>query len=339
MKIIDFPKFFHSNPISPLLSSRNPILAYFVKRDLLGEEVGPIDIIHKLKPVQSLFNKQQNDGSWKSNSPTQKKYPAINYSLIETWKQFRFVIEKFGCRKSDLVVQNAADYIFSCQTEEGDIRGILANQYTTYYTGAILSLLIQAGYINDKRIDRGLQWLLSKRQNDGGWLASPLMSLNIKFADYAKYSSQDCLTVKDHDKSKPSSHNWTGMVLRAFAEHPTYKENVGAKNAGTLLKKAFFCEDKNYTSYKSADYWINFQFPYWWNNLVAAMDSLSKLGFSPDDLDINKALNWFIENQEASGLWKLSYTKKQPKKSSIKAKNEQLWVTFKICQIFKRFFS
>jgi hypothetical protein len=32
---------------------------------------------------------------------------------------------------------------------------MLANQYAPYYTGALMSLLIKAGYIDDPRIDRG----------------------------------------------------------------------------------------------------------------------------------------------------------------------------------------
>ena len=36
-------------------------------------------------------------------------------------------------------------------------RGILANQYATYYTGAILGLLIQAGYTDNPRVEMGLR--------------------------------------------------------------------------------------------------------------------------------------------------------------------------------------
>jgi len=66
-------------------------------------------------------------------------------------------------------VGKAAEYIFSFQTPEGDIRGFIGNQYATYYTGYILALLIQAGYVDDPRVEKGMQWLLEMRQNDGGW--------------------------------------------------------------------------------------------------------------------------------------------------------------------------
>jgi len=55
--------------------------------------------------------------------------------------------------------QKAAEFLFSCQSEQEYSR-MLANQYATYYTGAILSLLIQA----DMRTiahRKGFQWLLA----------------------------------------------------------------------------------------------------------------------------------------------------------------------------------
>jgi len=325
------------DPLPPLLSSEAPFLSYFVNRDLLGRSIEPIEEdICTSKPVLALLRKQLNDGSWKSHSPAQKNYPAINYNLIETWKHFRFLVEKYGLTITNPATEKAAEYLFSCQTEEGDIRGILANQYTTYYTGAILSLVIQAGYEKDTRVEKGLKWLLSMRQDDGGWLASPLMSLGLKFQDYAEYTAEGFPTVGNHDKSKPSSHNWTGMVIRAFAVHPEYKNIPEAIHAGKLLKQAFFKKDIHYTSMNRADYWVQFQFPYWWNNLVAAMDSLSRLGFSKDDPDIKNAINWFIEHQQPSGLWNLMYGKKQPKKDSPKMIEEKLWISFKICQILNR---
>ena len=66
-------------------------------------------------------------------------------------------------------VLNASEFIFSCQSKDGDIRGMIGNQYATYYTGTILYLLIKAGYENDERTIKGLEWLLSYRQNDGAW--------------------------------------------------------------------------------------------------------------------------------------------------------------------------
>ena len=338
MKMNNWIKKLKFEPLISLLASNDFALAYFTRRELLHEKVEPIDTIWKLPEVQQILKKQQDNGCWKSSNQNRKKYPSINYSLIETWKNFRFLVEKYQMNRTHPSIKKAAEYILSCQKEEGDIRGFIANQYAIYYTGALMSLLIQAGYHDDPRIEKGFEWLISMKQDDGGWLGSNLMSLELSHKEILKLTSQDVPTKKEHDKSRPSSHNWTGMVIRAFANHPKYKSHPVAKSAIITLKKAFFSKDKHYTSYQDADYWIRFDFPFWWNHLVAAMDSISKIDYSTDDIDIKRALTWFIDNQQENGLWKLSYSKKYPIRNTPKARRTQFWISYIICCIFQRYY-
>jgi hypothetical protein len=143
------------DPIAPLLSSGNEAIRYFARRDLLGERVDPVDRLWQLPEAQRILRKELADGSWPRSG--EKKHPAVNYGLIETWRHFRFLVEQYGFIREHPQALKAAEFLFSCQTDEGDIRGILANQYATYYTGAIMSLLIQAGYEDDPRIEKGFR--------------------------------------------------------------------------------------------------------------------------------------------------------------------------------------
>jgi hypothetical protein len=106
---------------------------------------------------------------------------------------------------------------------------------------------------------------------------------------------------------------------------------------GTSVKTRFFAPD-SYASYRSADYWVRFQYPFWWNNLVAALDSLSLIGVPGDDPDIQHGLEWLIDHQQRSGLWKLSYEKSKSHAHPAKADQMRLWVTLAICRILKRYF-
>lgn len=327
----------HYNPITPLLDSHNPIIEYFTRRDLLDEKAEPIDYIWNQPEALRIFKGQQSDGSWIVKTGYQAKYPEINYKLIETWKHFRFLTDKFEFNKNHQATAKAAEYIFSCQTGEGDIRGILANQYAIYYTGALLSHLIKAGYENDPRIEKGLRWLLGMRQNDGGWVANTLQTLDLPKGRINELTSTAAKPLKEHDKSEPFSHNYTGMVIRAFAAHSKYRKSPAALKAAELLKLRFFKED-NYPSYKHPDNWLRFEYPFWWNNLVAALDSLSLIQLSKDDADIEGALNWLIANQQKSGLWKNSYSKIHKAPESAKTFEMQLWITLAICRIMKRFY-
>ncbi len=326
------------DPLTPLLKSGDYAVGYFTRCDLLGRKVEAIHYMYGQPELVKILKSQRADGSWCVMNKSRSRYPEINYSLIDTWKQFRFLVQKYGLSNKEPAVENAAEFLFSCQTDEGDFRGFLAGQYAVYYTGAIIGLLIRAGYGNDPRIRKGIRWLLAMRQEDGGWVASPLMTLFLPAGKLHELISRIHDPVKDHDKTQPSSPHWTGMVLRAFAAHPIYGKTKEAWNAGCILKSGFFTRDY-YTSYRHPDNWVRFDFPFWWNNLVSALDTLSSLGFSRDDPDILNGLDWLVEHQETDGLWNTSYSTIHKKPVTAKARRHRYWISLAICRIFKKFYS
>ncbi|MCW4002389.1 MAG: hypothetical protein NWE95_00545 [Candidatus Bathyarchaeota archaeon] len=319
------------DPIPVLLSSGNKAIEYFTKRNLLDETVEPIDYVWQLPEVQKTFQKQQPDGTWKHTGKKTVNFPKYHYKLVETWKVYRLLVEHYEVTKEHEGSRRAAEFLFSCQTDEGDFRGMLANQYATYYTGAILATLIKAGYENDDRVKKAFDWLLSMRQNDGGWTI-PILTHKLDRQTWLNITSTyaEPLVL---DKSKPFSHNCTDMVLRAFAAHPTYRCSKVARRAADLLKSRFFQPDV-YASYQDARYWVRFRF--WWTNIVTSLDSLSLIGYSKDDTDVKEALRWLVENQLPNGLWKMDYA--QGAKEKVGVTSEKLWLALSVARIFKRFY-
>jgi hypothetical protein len=317
---------------SALLSSNNKAIAYFTKRDLLEEKVESINSIWNLPEVQKTFRRQQTDGSWKHSGKETVTFPKYHYSLVETWKVYRLLVEYYEVTKEYEGARRAAEFLFSCQTSQGDFRGMLANQYATYYTGAILAILIKAGYENDPRVEKAFDWLLSMRQDDGGWTI-PILTHKLDRQTWINITSQYAEPLEP-DRSKPFSHNWTDMVLRAFAVYPKYRRCKEARRAAELLKSSFFKPD-SYTSYQDADYWVRFCF--WWPNLVTALDSLSLMGYSRDDPDVARGLDWLVEHQAGDGLWNLSYVEGAKEGVSEKARFERYWLSLRVVRILKRF--
>jgi hypothetical protein len=174
------------------------------------------------------------------------------------------------------------------------------------------------------------------RQNDGGWIGSPIYELPWKKQINAV--TKDVERIYEWDRGKPMCLNSTGMILRAFANHPRYRKCKEARKAAQLLKNHFFMEN-NYSSYKHKDHWLFFQFPYWWNSLISALDSISQIYTDRNDEDIQKAVRWIIANQEKSGLWKMSYSSIHKNTITEKTKETQLWITYAICKIIKRLYS
>jgi prenyltransferase beta subunit len=310
------------DPIPCLISSKNETIEYFVKRDLLGERVESTEILWKSSEVEKIINRQQEDGSWRYPGGGKEHLRSQeDYNQLETYRVLGQLVEKYGLNNQHTRIRKAAAYVFSCQTKEGDFRGIYGNQYSPNYSAAIMELLIKAGYDGDPRIDKGFQWLLSICQDDGGW-AIPLRTVGAKWAD----------TLKDKtiepDLTKPFSHLITGVVLRAFAASPRYSKSAEAVTAGKLLASRFFKKDI-YPDRNTPEYWERVSFPFWFTDIVAALDSLSLLGFTRWNQAIDNALSWLKQRQRRDGTFEFKILRD-------KDKDAILWITLAVCRILKR---
>jgi hypothetical protein len=311
------------DPLPILLASDDLALVYFVRRDLLGEAVAPPETLWELPAAQRIVNKQKPDGCWRYPGNTRSGVPEQNYSLLETFRQLGVLVEMYGFNRTHPAIHKAAGYVFSCQTDEGDIRGILSNQYMPYYHGMIMALLIQAGYVEEPQVQRGLDWLLSVRQPDGGWLV-PMQAVHPRTDEMWAGSS-----IKP-DPAWRSSHLATGMALRAFAVHPEYRRHPAAIQAAGWLAGRLFKAD-TYSDRQAPGYWLKFQYPFWWTNLLKVLDSLGRMGFSASDPQVKKGLTWFSENQAIDGLWPTGYG------SGPRAEPMRRWVGLAVCRMLNKY--
>jgi len=168
--------------------------------------------------------------------------------------------------------------------------------------------------------------LLSIRQQDGGW------AIPFRTKGYGVKVIYKRMRVIEPDATKEFSGMITGVVLRAFASHPVYKKHKAAVHAGMLLLASLFTKD-NYPDRAGKAVWVRFNFPFWYTDLISALDTLARLGFSSKDSRIAKGLSWLADEQQRNGLWTLRL---------LKGRNKdilQLYLALAICRIFKRFAS
>lgn len=326
MKTTHWQSVLTHDALSPLLSSQNRAVAFFAAKDLAGEGNQDPKTLWGLPEAQKIVSRQQPDGLWVYPGGGIKATRSLeNYNQIETFRQLGYLVEMYGFDKRSPAIKKAAAFLLSFQTEAGDIRGILGNQYTPYYTAGMMELLIKAGYAEDRRITRAFAWLESMRQDDGGW-AIPLRTCGRKL---------DVIAMKmapiEPNRSKPFSHMVTGVVLRAYAAHPKYRSSKVAKEASALLLANLFKKD-NYPDRQSPDYWLRFTYPFWFTDLISATDSLSKLDYAIREPQIKKAAQWFVDNQNKSGLWQLKTLKNKQYFGT------ELWLSLAICRILQRLY-
>jgi hypothetical protein len=313
------------DPLPLLASSENAAIAFFARRDLLGSSTGPVSALWDLPDARKIVARQNPDGSWRYPGGKPHVRSRENYDQLETFRQVGILVEKFGFSREHPALARAAEFLFSFQTEEGDFRGIYGTQYATTYVGAIMEVLIKAGYEDDARIGKGFRWLLAMRQSDGGW-AIPLRTVGVPFAEFVDLQRHPKAIAPD--RSKPFSHLVTGMVLRAFAAHPVHRRSTEALRAGELLATRLYQRDA-YGDRGDVSYWERVSFPFWFTDIVSALDSLSRLGLGPDLPTIRAALDWVKKLQRSDGTFGLRLMKG-------KSKDLPWWICLAICRSLTR---
>ncbi len=313
------------DPLPLLLGSGNAAIVYFARRELLSERVGPVSSLWDAPAARRILRRQNADGSWTYPGGDERIRSPEGYDQLETFRQLGVLVEKHGLTRQHAGLARAAGFLFSCQASEGDFRGIYGNQYATTYTGAILELMVKAGYADDPRAQQAFRWLLGIRQDDGGW-AIPFRTLRIPFSQF--------LDVRRHpkpllpDRSKPSSHLVTGMVLRAFAAHPARRRSPEAQAAAELLASRLYRRD-TYGDRSDRGYWDRVTFPFWFTDVVSALDSLSRIGTGAEVPAVRAALEHVRGLQRADGTFGFRL---------LKGRDPELplWISLAVCRSLRR---
>ncbi|HET6438459.1 MAG TPA: hypothetical protein VFG59_10380 [Anaeromyxobacter sp.] len=317
--------FLRVDPVPLLASCGNEAIAFFARRDLLGEDPGPVSALWALRAASRILSRQRPDGSFPYPGGQERLRSRANYDQLETFRQVGVLVEKHGLDRKHPALARAADFLFSFQTAEGDFRGIYGNQHATPYAGAILELLVKAGYARDPRVARAFRWLLSMRQDDGGW-AIPVRTAGLPFPEFL-----DPLRHKDPvppNRGSPSAHLVTGMVLRAFAAHPRWRRSPQARAAGRLLARSLYRRDA-YSDRGDPRYWERVSFPFWFTDIVSALDTLSRLGAGAEEPALDAALGRVRRAQRADGTFGFVLLKgKDP--------DLPLWICLSVCRSLAR---
>ncbi len=321
-------KFNTNKAIEFLLARGNLPILFWLKKDIL--EV-PVD--REFKNLQKfasrirILKRQKPNGAW-----SKKKYEGHprwekTYYIVDTLEN-GFRLYNFGCTQKDKGIQKAVKFLFSTQSKEGDFRGAYLNEYAPTYHALTLELLCLFGFDDDQRVQKGFRWLIRSKQNDGGWVIPYRTIDKQELKKRYNLEAQMKLQPVKPDKTKLYSHLVTGMVLRAFAASPTWRKSKEARRAGELVMNRFFKPDI-YEDRLLASFWEEITYPFWATDILSCLDSLARIGFSPEEEKIQQGLRWLQKRQNPHGYWKCGL-----KKSTLE---DHLWVTYAALGVIKRF--
>jgi hypothetical protein len=218
-----------------LLTDPSPCLRYLILTELLNlkendDEVQQLaEIRESDQLVKILSELQKPNGAWNSLGNTQTTY-GDNIQLTSMALQR---LGYLGFNTSYSLVQNAAEFIFSKQQEDGSwpIPGkkVLTDEEIGYQmmpiqTAIPLLGLVMCGYSTDSRCEKAFEWLLQQRLDDGAW------PVGISAGNYGGIAGYRRLA-----HSRWGCRSSTTAVLSCFVYHPKRRQSNEAKRALDLI--------------------------------------------------------------------------------------------------------
>ena len=283
-----------SDPIPRLLREGTPSVLARVRRDLIDDSEAPSAVeIASYPEVKALLRKLEKNGSFTPRA-TDKELGGPKFAKCLATLRSLDRLADLGLRvegKSSVASQlhQIADFLLASQASDGGIGDLTLAEnpkgrgkaVALHFQGWALSALCRAGFENDARVEKGFRFLLSLRQDDGGWAWRG---------------------VRTDSAARPSSHLITGMVLRAFASSKDKRGSREARRAAELLATRFLQPDR-YEDRKAPSYWEFLTEPRFYTDVLDALDTITSIGLGKENSGVRTAEAYLRSRQAKDGLW------------------------------------
>lgn len=319
------------DPIPRLLREGTPAIVARVRRDLIDDSEAPgIAELWDLKEVQAFAKKLGKNGALPPKATDKALGSARFATALSTLRAIDTLADmglRVGEGPKNTPLHKACEFLLKTQEEDGGLADLAlgetpqtrARSVALHFQGWALSALCRAGYDEDKRVQKGFDFLLANRQHDGGWAWRG---------------------VRTQSAARPSSHLVTGMVLRAFASSRTRKQSREARRAAELLATRFLQPDR-YEDRKAASYWEHLNEPRFWVDVLDALDSVTAIGLGKENSGVRTAEAYIRGRQSEDGFWYPGPPDKDAPKNGEKApaskdKDAALWLTLRVLLTLRR---
>jgi hypothetical protein len=336
------------SPVDWLLEEENPSVRYFTLRDILGKNEKDSEVatakraIADSGAVKKIFQKQMRDGYWgNSASPYLPKYKSSYWQIM--------VLGQLGMDRTDPRVNNACEYAFQLQLQEGGFssftlergleeyevqvrRGkklpppkefassfVHEHQYSCL-TGNMAAALLRMGFGEDCRVKKALDWLVEIQNRDGGWL---------------------CPYWRAHVRDVHGCFYGTICPLEAFSEVKkeqltnAMKRTVERGAEFLLMHRLFKADHHDFKIINQS--WLRPSFPFFYGyNILRGLDVLTRLGYVKDER-LDDALKILLQKRGKDGKWVLESFPVGRMHADLEAKGRpSKWITLLALRVLKR---
>lgn len=324
-------------PIKWLLEKDNPSVRYLTLTEILGRSETDPELmetrskIMKEGSVPAILEKQNEGGFW--DDPYRfytAKYKGTVWQLM--------ILAELGANGEDDRIRKACEFIleksqdpesggFSVNTRK-KMGGGLPSKVIPCLTGNLVWSLIKMGYLEDPRVQRGIDWITEYQRFDDGDTSPP------KGWKYDKHVA--CF-------GKHSCHMGVVKSLKALAEIPEKQRsesvNDTIEEAVEYILKHHVHKRSHNLSQDSKAGWKRLGFPLMYQtDILEILSILTSLGYKDNRME--EALEIVKAKQGDDGKWRLENTFNGKFQVDIERKGEpSKWLTLNALRVMKRYHS
>lgn len=337
MLMKNWQSFLTEKNLNWLLEDENPsvkfsTLVYILEKSFDNQEV--IDSkkqIMKTGIVPKILEKQKPDGYWGKPEDfyVRSKYKGTVWNLI--------ILASIGADENDPRITKTCEFIL--KNSQDSIRGGFAHcrskkgtgepgKVIPCLTGNMLWSLIRFGYLEDPKVQKGIEWITKYQRFDDGDAKYP--------NDWPYKAHKACF-------SKHSCHMGVVKALKALSEIPKDKRSKDVKN--TIDKGVEYLlihhiyKRSHDLSKVSKPGWLRLSFPHMYqDDILEILNILTDLGIH--DKRMQDAVDKVVSKQDNHGRWILENTFNGRYITNIEVKGKaSKWVTLNAIRMLKKYYT
>lgn len=327
---MDWKSFLKNNTLEWLLEDDNPSIRYFTLMDLMDKKINSSEVksirdkIMLEGSVPKILSKQKPRGYWEDfHNFYLPKFKATVHTF--------YILVELAADGNDSRIKRTSEFILEqCQDQPSGAffwkKGNL--NIIPCLTGNMLFSLIRCGYLDDPRVQKGIDWVVKYQRFDDGETKPP-----------KEWPYNAGPRKGDSCWGKHACHTGVICTLKALSEIPKAKRSQEVKlkteQASEYFLKHHIYRRSHDLSKISIRNWIYSGFPL--GGFLQVLYILSKLGYKDDRMQ--DAIDLLLSKQNENGRWVMEVSLNGRMHANIEKKGkESKWVTLNALRCLKNIY-
>ena len=330
---MDWKSVFNADPTDWLLEPDNPSVCYYTLIDILGKSPEAPEVIQAKREIMEsgvvprILDRQEEGGYWgvPEDFYVRAKYKGTVWQII--------ILAELGADGQDERIHRTCEFILNRSQDResggfayrsGKDGGGNHDGIIPCLTGNMVWSLIRFGYLNDPRLQRGIDWITRYQRFDD---AVPELPEGWPY------------TRRDNCWGRHTCHMGVAKALKALAEIPPEQRSTDItrtieQGAEYLLRHRIYKRSHD-TDQIANPRWLRFGFPLLWGmDIPEVLRVLLGLGYR--DERMQDALELVASKQDMQGRWLMEDTFNGRFLVNIEKKGKpSKWVTLNALRVLK----